>query len=65
MTEKTKAIKHLMIDANVNQTGIAKHFSWTPGYVSRLIRGGELGPAGETNMTLVINFLESQVKEGV
>ncbi|WP_433322526.1 XRE family transcriptional regulator [Weissella tructae] len=61
MTEKTKTIKHLMVDADVNQTGIAKQFGWSGGYVSRLIRGGELGPAAIKNTNLVIVFLEEKI----
>jgi hypothetical protein len=61
MTEDVKNIKHLMIDADKNQNAIAKQFGWTPGYVSRLVRGGELGPAAIKNKQLVIEWLEFSI----
>ncbi|MCS8562437.1 XRE family transcriptional regulator [Weissella cibaria] len=65
MTSDVKNIKHLMIDANVNQVGIAKQFGWSSGYVSRLVRGAELGPASETNKELVIEWLEFKASKEV
>lgn len=65
MTIDVKNIKHLMIDANVNQVGIAKQFGWSNGYVSRLVRGAELGPASEANKELVIEWLEFKASKEV
>lgn len=63
MSEETKSLKHLMVDADTNQSQIAKQFGWSDGYVSRLIRGGELGPAAKKNKQLVVNWLEFKAEK--
>ena len=65
MTEEIKSIKHLMIDADKNQNAIAKQFGWSAAYVSRLIRGGELGPAAAKNKQLVVDWLEFSIHQNL
>ena len=64
MTEEIKNIKHLMIDADANQSMIASHFGWSDGYVSQLLRGGSLGPAAQSNKQMIAEWLEIKINGG-
>ncbi len=57
MTSLEKHFKKRMLDRGVRQVDIARHFGWSSTYVKQLIAGATLGPAAETNLQKVKDFL--------
>lgn len=58
MTSVEKRFKKRMLDRDVKQIDIARRFGWSATYVKQLISGATLGPAAETNLQKVKDFLE-------
>lgn len=63
MSIQEKEIKKRLIDLELKQVDVVRHFGWSNQYFRDLIRGKTEGPAAITNLEKVYEFLEMDVKE--
>lgn len=57
MTMMEKRFKKKLIDKEMTLKSVADHFGWTSQYVRQLITGTTMGPAAETNLKLVKDYM--------
>lgn len=58
MTAFAKRFKKKLVDLEVTQKSVAEHFGWTSQYLRQLVSGKTMGPAAETNLQKVKDFMD-------
>jgi len=57
MTAIEKRFKKRLIDKEMTQKQVAEHFGWTSQYIGQLLRGATMGPAADTNLAKIKEYM--------
>ncbi|BAP85990.1 MULTISPECIES: hypothetical protein [Paucilactobacillus] len=57
MSTLEKRFKKRLIDKEMKQVEVARHFEWSDQYLRQLVTGTTMGPAAEKNLQKVKEYL--------